>query len=90
VFVITRGNQNNYGEKTFGVPTPNSSYWRRLFFMRTATNVLQELSGFHKIDLVHFNEPHIIIERLNLSTVSTLHSSQVNEINTLLADLKTY
>ena len=87
VFVITKGDQNNYENKTFGVPTPNSSYWRRLFFMRTATQVMHELSKFQKFDLVHFNEPHVILERLSIPTVSTLHSSQVNEINTSLADL---
>jgi glycosyltransferase involved in cell wall biosynthesis len=90
VFVITKGDQNNYEKKTFGVPTPNSSYWRRLFFMRTATQVLQRLSMFQKFDLVHFNEPHVILERFNFPTVSTLHSSQVNEINTSLADLNAF
>jgi glycosyltransferase involved in cell wall biosynthesis len=87
VSVITNGDQNNYETKIFGVPTPNSSYWRRLFFMRTALRVLHRLSRFQTFDLVHFNEPHVILERLNIPTVSTLHSSQVNEINTSLADL---
>ncbi len=89
VYVITRGDGNDCDEKTFRVPTSNSSYWRRLFFMKAATGVLSRLNRIHKFDLVHFNEPHIILERLNLPTISTLHSSQVNEINTMLADLKT-
>ena len=89
VFVVTRGDQNDYDEKTFRVPTSNSPYWRRLFFMKSAMSMLHGLNRLWKFDLVHFNEPHVVLERLNLPTVCTLHSSQVNEIKTMLADLET-
>jgi len=89
VFVITRGDRNDYNQKTFGVPTSNVPYMRRLFFMKPAIGILHELNRLLKFDLVHFNEPHIIIEKLNLPTVCSVHSTQVNEIKLRLADLKT-
>ena len=88
VFVVTRGDKNDYDEKTFRVPTSNSQYWRRLFFMKSAMSIWPRLNKLGKFDLVHFNEPHIVLERLNLPTICTLHSSQVNEIKTLLAEMK--
>jgi len=89
VFVITRGNQNDYGKKTFGVPTSDVPYWRRLFFMRPASSLLHRLNKLIDFDLVHFNEPHIMLAKLNLPTVCTLHSTQINEIKLKLAGSKT-
>lgn len=85
VFVVTRGDQNDWNQKTFRVPTSDMRYWRRLFFMKPATSLLHKLNKQLKFDLVHFNEPHIILGKLNLPTVSTVHSSQVNEIRLKLA-----
>jgi len=89
VFVITRGEPNTYDHKTYRVPTSNVPYWRRLFFMNPAVNLFHELNKLLKFDLVHFNEPHMILGKLNLPTVCTIHSTQVNEITLKLADLKT-
>ena len=88
VYVVTRGDRNTYDKKTFGVPTSNVPYWRRLFFMKPALSLLRELNKQLKFDLVHFNEPHIILEKLELPTVCTVHSTQVNEIKLKLANLK--
>jgi glycosyltransferase involved in cell wall biosynthesis len=89
VFVITRGNQNDYSQKTFGVPTSDVPYWRRLFFMGPALNLLHRLNKLIDFDLVHFNEPHIMLGKLDLPTVCTLHSTQINEIKLKLAGSKT-
>jgi len=89
VFVITRGNQNYYGQKTFGVPTSDVPYWRRLFFMRPALSLLHRLNKLVDFDLVHLNEPHIMLGKLDLPTVCTLHSTQINEIKLKLAGSKT-
>jgi len=89
VFVITRGDRNDCDQKTFRVPTSNVPYWRRLFFMKTAVRLLGELNKLSKFDLVHFNGPHIMFRKLNLPTVCTIHSVQVNEIKLKLAHLKT-
>jgi glycosyltransferase involved in cell wall biosynthesis len=85
VFVISRGNEHNEYRRTFRVPTSNSIYWRRLFFMEPAITLFHRLNDRYKFDLVHFNEPHIILEKPNLPTVCTLHSAQVNEIKLRLS-----
>ena len=80
VFVITRGDRNDFDQKTFRVPTSDVPYWRRLFFMKPAMSLLNKLNKPWNFDLVHFNEPHIILGKLNVPTVCTVHSTQVNEI----------
>lgn len=80
VFVITKGNRNDCDQKTFRVPTSDAVYWRRLFFMKPAVSLLRELNKVLKFDLVHFNEPHVILGKPSLPTVCTVHSTQVNEI----------
>ena len=90
VFVITRGNQTDCNSKTFRIPTPDVSYWRRLFFMKSAVSLLHELNKLLKFDLVHFNEPLLMFGlKLNLPVVCTVHSTQINEIILKLADLRT-
>ena len=89
VFVITRGDRNDCDQKTFRVPTSDVPYWRRLFFMKPAMSLLNKLNKPWKFDLVHFNEPHIILGKLNLPTVCTFHSTQINEIKLKRAHSKT-
>jgi len=85
VFVISRGNQHDQRQKTFRVPSSNSLYWRRLFFIEPAMSLFHKLDSRFRFDLVHFNEPHVILEKLKLPTVCTLHSTQINEIKLKLA-----
>jgi len=80
VFVISRGSRHDERKKIFRVPVSNSVYWRRLFFMESAISLFHKLNGRYEFDLVHFNEPHVILERPKLPTVCTIHSTQVNEI----------
>lgn len=89
VFVISRGDWNDYDQKTFRVATSNVPYMRRLFFMKSAISLLNKLNKAWKFDLVHFNEPHIILGRLNVPLVCTFHSTQVNEINLKCTHSKT-
>jgi glycosyltransferase involved in cell wall biosynthesis len=89
VFVITRGEQSDYCHRIFRVPTSNVRYWRRLFFMKPALSLLHKLNKLIDFDLVHFNEPHIMLERLDLPTVGTIHSTQINEIKLKLSSSKT-
>jgi glycosyltransferase involved in cell wall biosynthesis len=93
-FVISRsidrsGDQHDEHQRTFRVPASDSVYWRRLFFIELAMSLFHKLSSGCKFDLVHFNEPHIILEKPKLPTVCTFHSSQVNEINSKRAYSKT-
>jgi glycosyltransferase involved in cell wall biosynthesis len=85
VFVISRGNIHDEHQRTYRVPTSNSIYWRRLFFIKAATTLFHRLNDRYKFDLVHFNEPHVILEKPKLPTVCTLHSTQANEIKLKLA-----
>lgn len=85
VFVITRGNGHNENQRVFRVPTSDSIYWRRLFFMKFAVTLFHKLNDRYKFDLVHFNEPHVILGKPKIPTVCTLHSTQVNEIKLKLA-----
>lgn len=81
VFVITRGNQHDKNQGIFRVPVSNSVYWRRLFFIESAMSLFHKLNNRYEFSLVHFNEPHVILERLKPPTVCTIHSTQINEIN---------
>jgi glycosyltransferase involved in cell wall biosynthesis len=88
-FVISRGDQHDEHQRTFRVPTSDSVYWRRLFFIEQAMRLFHKLNNGCKFDLVHFNEPHVILERPKLPTVCTLHSTQVNEMKLKRAHSKT-
>ena len=89
VFVITKGNQHDKLQKIFRVPASNSLYWRRLFFIEPALNLFHKLNSRYKFDLVHFNEPHVVLETPKLPTICTFHSSQINEFKVKLADKET-
>ena len=80
VFTITTGNKTTYDQKIYRISVRNATYWRRLFFIKSATDLLRDLDRIHKLDLVHFNEPHIITRSPNLPTVCTFHSTQLHEL----------
>lgn len=84
-FVISKGDQHDKDQRVFRVPTSNSLYWRRLFFVESAMSLFHKLNDRYKFDLIHFNEPHIILEKPKLPTICTLHSTQINEIKLKLA-----
>jgi glycosyltransferase involved in cell wall biosynthesis len=88
-FVISRGNQHNEHQRTFRVPVSNSFYWRRLFFIISALRLFDKLNKLWKFDVVHFNEPHVMLKKPKISSVCTFHSTQVNELKIKLADINT-
>ena len=86
VFVITRGEGNDRYRQIFGIPSSEAQYFRRLFFIKPALDMLDKLHKIEKFDLVHFNEPHLLLRKPRMPTVCTVHSSQVNEIRTKIAN----
>ena len=80
VYTITTGNKTTYNQKIYRISIPNITYWRRLFFIKSAIDLLRDLNRMHRFDLVHFNEPHIITRSPNLPTVCTFHSTQLHEL----------
>jgi len=64
--------------KTYRIPIVDTPYWRRFLFINPAISLLHDLNRVCKFDLVHFNEPHIITKSINLPTVCTIHSTQIN------------
>lgn len=88
-YVISKGDQHDKDQRVFRVPTSNSIYWRRLFFIGPAMSLFHKLNSRYMFDLVHLNEPHVILEKPKLPTVCTLHSTQINEIKLKLSDRET-
>jgi len=84
VYTITTGNKTSHDRKIYRVSIPNTTYWRRLFFMKSVIELLHDLNRTHRFDLVHFNEPHIITRSPNLPKVCTFHSTQLNEFKSNL------
>lgn len=80
IHTITTGNKAARDQKIYRISIPNITYWRRLFFMKSAIDLLRDLNRTHKFDLVHFNEPHIITSSPSLPTVCTFHSTQLHEL----------
>ena len=89
VFVITKGNRNNHDNKIYRVPTSNVQYWRRFFFMKPAMRLFSNLNNLFQFDIVHFNEPHILLSKIHIPTICTIHSTQINEGKMKLAYLQT-
>ena len=89
LFLITRGFQSGVDQRTYSVPSSNSRYWRRLFFIRPALRLFDKLNKLWKFDVVHFNEPHVMLKKPNIPTVCTFHSTQANEMKLKLADINT-
>ena len=80
VHTITRGNEIDHDQKIYRIPTRNTAYFRRLFFMTSVMDVLNDLHRRHKFDLVHFNEPHIVTSSPKSPVVCTFHSTQLHEL----------
>jgi len=62
---------------------------RRVFFIRPAIDLLNKLNRIWKFDVVHFNEPHIVLRKPDLPSVCTMHSIQANEIRVKITSLDT-
>jgi glycosyltransferase involved in cell wall biosynthesis len=85
IFVVAAGEKNVREEKIYRLNVPDKAYLRQLLFMNLASKTLRTLRRELDFDLVHYNEPHIVRKgNVDLPTISTVHSSQLNEINTML------
>jgi 1,4-alpha-glucan branching enzyme len=87
VFTITRGGGDDYDQKTYRVSTPSVDYLQHILFMKAAMSLIHKLDNLLKFDVVHFNEPHITIGKLNIPTVCTLHSVKINDVRLKLSNL---
>lgn len=91
VHVITRGGHNHYAQQTYRLGIDARA--RAFFFILPAMRLLRRLDKILEFDIVHFNEPHILLRGLGtrsarLPVICTLHSTQAKEIESRLADLK--
>lgn len=84
VWVIASGNQTVSGESIHRLYVPDTAYLRQFLFIRSAEKALSCLNSQFGFDLVHYNEPHMVRSLHKLPMVSTVHSSQLNEIRTML------
>jgi len=89
LFIISRGFNSDTVQRIYRMPSSNSRYWRRLFFIRPALQLFDKLNKLWKFDVVHFNEPHVMFTKPKIPSVCTFHSTQVNEIKLKLADTNT-
>jgi len=80
IYTITRGEKTDRDQKIYRLPVPDTTYWRRLFFMNPALNLIDDLNRKHNFDVVHFNEPHIVTRSPKLPMVCTFHSTQLHEL----------
>ncbi len=85
VFVLASGEKNALEEKICRLNVPDMAYMRQFLFMKLAAKTFSVLRSEHNFDLIHYNEPHMLRSRIgDLPIVSTVHSSQMNEINIML------
>lgn len=80
VHTISNGIKSNYHKKIYRIPSNNTIYIRRYFFMKEAMKYFKILNKNKKFNIIHFNEPHIIFQKPNIASVCTLHSNQLNEL----------
>jgi glycosyltransferase involved in cell wall biosynthesis len=81
VTVISHGEPDE-SEEVIKLKTPGIRYWRRPFFTYHAGRYLKKYLQEENFDLLHYNEPHIILSKPRIPTISTLHSTGINELAT--------
>lgn len=86
VLTITTGDRAVRNRNLYRLSVPNVEYWRRFFFSKSAVGLLRELGKKETFDLVHFNEPYVIIGALSLPIVCTFHSTQLKELELSLKE----
>jgi glycosyltransferase involved in cell wall biosynthesis len=86
IYTITRGEKTDHNQKIYRLPVPDTTYWRRLFFINPALNLIDDLNRKHNFDVVHFNEPHIVTRSPKLPMVCTFHSTQLHELQLSIQD----
>jgi glycosyltransferase involved in cell wall biosynthesis len=82
--ILAYGPVSEIQRNVIRIKTPDIKYWRRLFFSYYGPRLLTKFVKKNDIDLIHFNEPHIIITTPETPLVSSFHSTQINEFFTNL------
>ena len=77
--IITNKINEDKKNNIYGVNFLDIPYWRRFFFIKSAFKTIKKLNNIYDFDVIHFNEPHLIYAKQELSSVSTIHSNQINE-----------
>lgn len=80
VLTIATGDHTLCDRNDYRLSVPNMEHWRRFLFSKSAVDLTRELGKKEKFDLVHFNEPYVIVGAISFPIVCTLHSSQLNEL----------
>ena len=79
VTVITHGEKTE--EKSIKrLNTPDIRYWRRPFFTHYVGKYITKAFKKGRFDVIHYNEPHILVSKPDAPIVSTFHSTQINEL----------
>lgn len=79
IHLITHGPENVFKDNFSQINTPDLSNWRRLYFSYYAQKLVDKLNEKKDFDLIHYNEPHILISTVKKPIISTFHSTQLNE-----------
>jgi alpha-maltose-1-phosphate synthase len=77
--LITHGPKNVFKENFAQLNTPDITAWRRLYFTYYAQRLIKKLDEKENFDLIHYNEPHLLLSTIKKPVISTFHSTQVNE-----------
>jgi len=84
VTTISLGNKTEFDEKVFRIQVNDVQYWRRLFFIRTASSLFTRLNRIREFDVVHLNGAYPIRGRLGIPTVCTFHSVNFSQMQVSL------
>jgi glycosyltransferase involved in cell wall biosynthesis len=85
VHVLTNDTYDRHKKNVTTINTPDIAYWRRLFFSYYNKKVIEKLNERHGFDVIHYNEPHIILNTPKIPAISTFHSTQINELVTKIS-----
>lgn len=82
VHVVTNDTNDRHKKNVTKIKSPDILYWRRLFFSYYNKKVIEKLNKKIRFDVIHYNEPHIILSTPKVPAISTFHSTQINELMT--------
>lgn len=80
VHLITHGPKNIYKTNFTQINTPDITKWRRLYFQYYVQKVIKKLDEKQHFDIIHYNEPHLLLSTPKKPIISTFHSTQANEL----------
>ncbi len=78
VHILMPGLENDIKKNITRIKYPNIKFWGKLFFSYYNKKYIDFLDKFHDFDIIHYNEPYVILQKSNKPVVSTFHSSRIN------------